>query len=239
MSPNPPPPEPRGQEIRQQRPHAPREHPTARCQTQALWIAGSYTVFTRSSAEPSAHPPIRRKHPMHPERTSACPAGSEKRRANSEQLPSNQCRPTRPRRSRVDRKSDNKDPIRPENTPTPGAERRRFGAHRSSTEASDCPTIRRKHPMHPERTAARPAGSEKLRAHSVQLPSKQCHPTHPRRSRVDRKPDNKDPPYAQRTPHRPVANAGALVCWELHGVHTEFHGTKRSPTNPTEAPHAP
>ena len=127
MSPNPPPPEPRGQETRQQRPHTPREHPTARCRTQALWIAGSYTVFTRSSTEASARPPIRRKHPMHPERTAARPAGSEKRCANSLELPSKQCRPTHPRRSRVDRKSANKDPIHPENTPPPGAERRRFG----------------------------------------------------------------------------------------------------------------
>ena len=46
-------------------------------------------------------------------------------------------------------------------------------------------------------------------------------------------------PCTQRTPHRPVPNAGALDCWELHGVHTEFRGAKRSPTNPTEAPHAP
>ena len=52
----------------------------------------------------------RRKDPLHPERTSRCPKGSVQLRANSVKLQSQQCRPTRPRRSLVKPKPDAKTP---------------------------------------------------------------------------------------------------------------------------------
>ena len=70
----------------------------------------SCTVFARSFSEASARPPIRRKNLMRPERTSARPAGSEKLRANTVQLPRKECRPTSPRRNRMEQKPANNTP---------------------------------------------------------------------------------------------------------------------------------
>ncbi len=196
---------------------------------------------------------------MRPEHAAAGPGGSVK-------LPSPECRPTRPRRNRMEPESGGKTScaLTTPNRPVPSAralvcwELHGVGAelHGGKGPTTDrLPSrprgtqTRWKDLMRPEHAAVGPGGSMILRANTVQLPSPECCPTRPRRGRVESESGEKTS-CALKTPHRPVPSARALVCWELHGVGAEFHGG-RGPTtrqtarssawnpNPMERPHAP